>query len=190
MEETTDLFGIPIPSSNKVFLTFVIIHILIAMACVISGLVAMLSEKGSRQHSLSGKVYLWCMLSTFATVVILSVMRWPHNIHLLVIGICTTTFTYTGYELAKPRKVNRTRLHTICMGLSYIFLLTGFYVDNGKNLPFWNQFHQIVFYVFPSVIGIPIIIYVLIKHPLNRLRWSGLLFLSKKVFFATLLHVF
>jgi hypothetical protein len=30
-------------------------------------------------------------------------------------------------------------LHTICMGASYILLLTGFYVDNGKNLPFWKM---------------------------------------------------
>lgn len=95
-------------------------------------------------------------------------MRWPHNNHLLLIGFFAVVLTFAGYRLAKFKGKNWTRLHTVCMGSSYIFLLTGFYVDNGKNLPFWNQFSQIVFYIFPSAIGIPIIVYALFKHPLNR----------------------
>jgi hypothetical protein len=168
MEEQTDLFGIPVPSTNKVFLTFVVVHILIALVSVISGFLAMLSDKGKSKHPAFGRIYFWSMLSSFATVVILSIMRWAHNKHLLIIGTLAMGFTYTGYRLAKSHRKNWASLHTICMGLSYILLLTGFYVDNGKNLPFWNQFPQIVFYVFPSAIGVPIIVYVLFRHPLNR----------------------
>ncbi len=54
------------------------------------------------------------------------------------------------------------------MGASYILLLTAFYVDNGKNLPLWNQLPQIAFWVLPSAIGAPIIAYVLWRHPLIR----------------------
>jgi len=151
-------------------LSFVIIHILIALVCVISGLLAMLTEKTSGRHPLFGKIYFWSMLSAFVTVTILSIMRWPFNTHLLLIGIFATAFTYVGRRMTKVKMQNWPRLHTICMGASYILLLTGFYLDNGKNLPFWRMFPQWFFLVFPAAIGTPIIMYVLKKHPLNRSR--------------------
>jgi hypothetical protein len=54
------------------------------------------------------------------------------------------------------------------MGLSYIFLLTAFYVDNGKNLPLWKELPAIVLWLLPAVVGIPIIVRVLLRHPLLR----------------------
>lgn len=54
------------------------------------------------------------------------------------------------------------------MGASYILLMTGFYVDNGKNLPFWRLFPQWFFWVFPAIVGVPIIIYALRTNSLNR----------------------
>jgi uncharacterized membrane protein len=168
VEASTDLFGIPVPSTDRVFLTFVVIHIMISLVCVISGFLAMLANKGGKRHSIYGKVYFWSMLSAFATVVILSIMRWPHNIHLLSIGILAAASVYLGWRLAKKQSTNWTRLHTIFMGLSYIFLLTGFYVDNGKNLPFWRLFPQWFFWVFPTTVGLPIILRVLKTHPLNK----------------------
>jgi hypothetical protein len=54
------------------------------------------------------------------------------------------------------------------MGLSYILLLTAFYVDNGKNLPLWNKLPQTAFWVFPAVAGIPFIVRALLRHPLVR----------------------
>lgn len=168
MEEETNLFGIPVPSTDKVFLTFIVVHILISLVCVVSGLLAMITEKGYRKHSTFGKVYFWSMLSAFLTVVILSIMRWPHNVHLLSIGIMAVTSASLGYRLTKTKKKSWTRLHTILMSLSYIFLLTGFYVDNGKNLPFWKLFPQWFFWIFPTAVGIPIILTVLKRHPLNK----------------------
>jgi uncharacterized membrane protein len=168
LNDKTDLFGIPIPSTDKVFLTFVVIHILIALVSIISGLIAILSLKGSTRHRKSGQLYVWSMTSAFVTIVILSMMRWPHNNHLLLIGFFAFGFTFAGYRLSKVQRKNWTRLHTICMGSSYIFLLTGFYVDNGKNLPFWKLFPQWFLWGFPATLGIPIILYVLNRHPLNK----------------------
>ena len=168
MEETTDIFGIPVPSTDRIFLAFVVVHILISLIAVISGLFAMLSDKRKQRHRYFGKAYFWAMLSSFCTVVILSIMRWPHNIHLLSIGVLAISSTVAGYWLAKNRSLKWTRYHTICMGTSYILLMTGFYVDNGKNLPFWKLFPQWFFWVFPAVVGVPIIIYALRANPLNR----------------------
>jgi len=170
MEETTDIFGIPVLSTNQAFLAFVVVHILISLVAVVSGLFAMLSDKRKKKHPKYGKIYFWSMLLSFCTVVILSVMRWPHNIHLLSIGICAIGSTVAGYWFAKNQSVNWTQFHTFFMGASYILLITGFYVDNGKNLPFWRLFPQWFFWVFPSVVGIPIIFRALLKHPLNKVR--------------------
>lgn len=152
MQEQTDLFGIPVPSTDKVFLTFVVIHITVSLFAGVSGLFAMLSDKISLGHRRRGTVYYWSMAGAFVTIIILSAMRWPHNIHLLTIGVMAFAAAYAGRILAR----RKTRLHTMCMGASYILLLTGFYVDNGKNLPFWKMFPDWFFYLFPAAVGIPI----------------------------------
>jgi hypothetical protein len=54
------------------------------------------------------------------------------------------------------------------MGSSYILLLTAFYVDNGKNLPIWKALPQLAFWLLPSAVGLPIITYALMRHPLAR----------------------
>jgi hypothetical protein len=54
------------------------------------------------------------------------------------------------------------------MGLSYILMLTAFYVDNGKNLPIWRELPQIAFWLLPAAIGIPLIVRALMRHPLAR----------------------
>lgn len=167
-EKETILFGMPVPSDDKTFLTIVAIHIVIGIACVLSGLFAMLSRKGTRLHTLAGKTYHIGMILIFITVIILALMRWPFNIHLLVLGILAFLSSHFGKQQARKLTPVSTRLHTILMGSSYILLLTAFYVDNGKNLPFWRMFPQVFFWLFPAAIGIPFIVYALLKHPLNR----------------------
>lgn len=167
-EKETIVFGVPVPPDNKLFLTIVVIHILLGIICVLSGLVAMLSNKRKGLHTVAGKIYYFGVLFVFVTVIPLVIMRWPYNTHLLIVETLAFLFTYLGRRFAHHPKPDWTRLHTIYMGLSYVLLLTGFYVDNWKNLPFWNQFPQLFFWVFPSVIGVPIILYTLFRHPLNR----------------------
>jgi hypothetical protein len=43
------------------------------------------------------------------------------------------------------------------MGLSYIAMLTAFYVDNGPHLPLWDRLPTIAFWMLPSAIGAPLI---------------------------------
>lgn len=167
-ENETILFGIPVPSDNKLFLAIVAIHIVLGIICVLSGLSAMLTNKGKVTHTISGKVYFWGLAFVFITVIPLSIMRWPHNNHLLVLGVLSFLLAYFGRKLARNPRPGWTRLHTVYMGSSYIFLLTAFYVDNGKNLPFWSLFPQFFFWVFPATIAIPIIIYIVRTHTLNR----------------------
>ena len=43
--DTTIVFGVPVPSADPVFLAVVRFHIVVGTACVVAGVVAMLSHK-------------------------------------------------------------------------------------------------------------------------------------------------
>ena len=49
------------------------------------------------------------------------------------------------------------RGHIVLMGGSFIALLTGFYVDNGPHLPFWQHLPRWTFWILPTALGIPLI---------------------------------
>jgi uncharacterized membrane protein len=76
---TTLVLGIPVPSTDPVFLATVGVHDLFGLAAVIIGAFAMLSEKGRGRHSNFGTIYFWCLLGVFVTMNALSFMRWAEN---------------------------------------------------------------------------------------------------------------
>jgi hypothetical protein len=54
------------------------------------------------------------------------------------------------------------------MGASYILMITAFYVDNGPNLPLWRELPPIAFWILPTLVGTPILLNALLRHPLAR----------------------
>ena len=59
--------GIEIPSSDPVFLGFIGVHVLLALICTITGIIAMLSNKRPGRHPEFGSVYYWCLLGVLVT---------------------------------------------------------------------------------------------------------------------------
>lgn len=165
-ENTTVLLGIPIPSTDPVFLTVVGVHIAFGLASVIAGAGAMLSTKGRGRHSSFGTIYFWCLFGVFVTMGALSFMRWAENYHLFILGALSFALAYFGRSAARRRWHQWLRLHLTGMGGSYIVTLTAFYVDNGKNLPLWKELPEIAFWLLPGVIGVPLILHALFRHPL------------------------
>lgn len=100
----SDLFGLPLPSDDPVFIGVIVIHILLSFCAVVFGLAAMLKDKNSRGHSMFGRLYYWSIISAFVTVLILVALRWPHNNHLLLIGALTVVLVFTGRRFAKHRQ--------------------------------------------------------------------------------------
>jgi hypothetical protein len=131
--------GIEIPSDSPVFIAALGIHVLFGFSCVITGIVAMLSRKVPGRHPRSGTIYYYCLSIVFATATFLSAMRWAEDYHLFILGTLSFAIASLGRTALRRHWRNRIRLHITCMGLSYILLLTAFYVDNGKNLPLWNK---------------------------------------------------
>jgi len=167
MNETV-FAGIPIPSNSPVFLTIVGVHSLAGLSCVITGIVAMLSRKGRGRHSNFGLIYFWCLLVVFVSASSLAIVRWADDAHLFVLGLLSFASAHWARQAARKQWRDWLPQHVTGMGASYILLLTAFYVDNGKNLPLWRHLPEMAFWILPSAVGIPIIVYALVRHPLMR----------------------
>lgn len=164
-ENTTVVLGIPVPSTEPVFLAIVGIHILLGLAAVIVGAVAMLSKKGRGRHPSIGTVYFWCLFGVFVTMTALSFMRWAGDYHLFILGALSFAAAILGRAAVRRRWRQWPRLHLTGMGTSYIVMLTAFYVDNGPNLPVWRELPNLVFWLLPGAVGAPLILYALYRHP-------------------------
>jgi hypothetical protein len=163
---TTDLAGIDIPSTNPVFLAVVGIHILLGLACVVTGAIAMLSRKRAGRHPRTGTIYFWCLAGVFVTATGLAAVRWAEDYHLFVLGSLSFAAACLGRQARRERWRGWVRLHIAGMGSSYVVLLIAFYVDNGKSLPLWKDLPPIAYWLIPAVVGIPLIVRALLWHPL------------------------
>lgn len=160
--------GFLIPSDNPVFLVLLSIHILAALTCVITGIMAMFAQKRPGLHPRSGTVYYWSLWIVFGTVVIISIARWKEDYHLFFLGCLAISSAVTGRAAEKHNWKKWPIAHIICMSTSYIILLTAFYVDNGKFLPVWKSFNPLVYWLLPAVVGVPIIVRTLRRNPLSK----------------------
>jgi hypothetical protein len=160
--------GIPIPSDDPVFLSILAVHVAAGLVCVVAGMVAMLSSKRPGHHPIAGAVYYWYLSVVFATATALAVVRWAEDYYLFVLGVLAFAAATFGRTARRQRWHEWARLHIGGMGVSYILLLTAFYVDNGPNLPLWKELPPLAFWIFPSAVGAPIIIWAALRHPLVR----------------------
>jgi hypothetical protein len=160
--------GIEIPSTDPAFLAIVAVHVLFGLACTITGIIAMLSPKRSGRHPSFGTIYYWCLMGVFVTAGALAAVRWAEDYHLFILGALAFAAASLGRMARRKRWSQWVKLHITGMGTSYILLLTAFYVDNGKSLPFWRDLPSIAFWLVPTAIGIPLIVRALLWHPLAR----------------------
>lgn len=160
--------GFEIPTDNPIFLTILSIHILAALTCVVTGVFAMLSKKQIGLHPKSGTIYFWSLLIVFITVTMIAAMRWKEDYHLFLLGFISFSSAFVGRAARRNKWEKWSIIHITAMGISYIFLLIAFYVDNGKFLPLWKNLNPIFYWLLPVIIGVPIIIRTLLRHPLSR----------------------
>ena len=167
-DEITNIAGIEIPTTNPVFLTIVGVHVMLGLACTVSGAIAMLSQKRAGRHPQYGTIYFWCLAGVCSTAAGLAAVRWAEDYHLFIIGALSISAAYLGRRARRQRWRHWVRLHITGMGASYVLLLIAFYVDNGKNLPLWKELPSIAYWLLPAAVGIPLIFRALLWHPLLR----------------------
>ena len=164
--------GFDIPSDSPFFLTVLAIHVLAGLVCIVAGVVAMLSKKQPGLHHQAGTIYFVFIWVVFITAIMMASIRWKEDYHLLILGLISFCAAFIGRRARKHLWKKWSITHITGMGMSYIFLVTAFYVDNGKFLPIWKNFHPLVFWLLPAVIGIPILIRTLLRHPLSRIYFA------------------
>ena len=166
----TIVVGIPLPSGAPLFLAFVALHIAAGLTAVIGGAVAMLAPKQPGRHPLAGTNYYWALAVVFATTSALAFSRWSEDYHLFILGLLSFVAAMIGRTARQRLWPSWARIHMTGMGSSYILLITAFYVDNGRNLPLWHELPQIAFWLFPAMIGTPMLVIALLRHPLTARR--------------------
>jgi hypothetical protein len=164
----TNVAGIEIPSASPVFLAVVGVHVLLGLACLVAGAIAMLSPKRSGRHPRYGTIYFWCLAGIFVTASGLAFVRWAEDYHLFVLGTLAFVAAYLGRRAKLQRWRNWVRLHITGMGSSYVLLVIAFYVDNGRQLPVWRDLPHFTYWLLPLAVGIPLIVRALLRHPLVR----------------------
>jgi uncharacterized membrane protein YoaK (UPF0700 family) len=112
------VLGIPIPSSAPVFLVVVAVHVTAGLICVIAGVLAMLATKRPGRHPSAGTIYFWSLLVVFVTMSILSIIRWPANNHLLVLGIVSFASGVIGRSARRRLWRGWPRIHLTGMAVS------------------------------------------------------------------------
>ncbi|THD71327.1 MAG: DUF2306 domain-containing protein [Bradyrhizobium sp.] len=168
MDAGTNLAGIDVPSTNPIFLSVAIVHIALGLACIVTGAIAILSQKRAGRHPRYGTIYFWCLAGVFVTAASLAAVRWPEDYHLFILGALAFASAYVGRRARQQRWTSWVRLHIAGMGASYILLVIAFYVDNGHSLPVWKDLPPITYWLLPIVIGVPILVRALVWHPLVR----------------------
>jgi hypothetical protein len=152
--------GIPLPSSAPWFLTVIAIHVAAGIVAVIAGIVAMLSAKRAGRHPRAGAVYYWSLVIVCLTMAVVVIYRWPIDVGLGLLGLLAFGTAFVGRQARRRARSGWECVHIPGMGVSYIALLTAFYVDNGSHLPVWDRLPPLAFWLLPSAIGLPILGFV------------------------------
>jgi hypothetical protein len=151
-----DVLGIHVPAAGRVFLAALALHILAGLTAVIAGVVATTARKRSGRHPRAGVIYLYAITAVFVTATVMAALRWHEDWRLFIIAAVTFALAMLGW-LARRRRVRAWMAwHVGAMAGSYIGLFTGFYVDNGPQLPLWDRLPHLAYWFIPAAVGIPL----------------------------------
>jgi len=151
-------------------LAFIAVHLAAGLTAVIAGAAAMLSRKQAGRHPFAGTIYYCALAVVFVTMSALAMSRWSEDYHLFILGLLSFVAASIGRTARRSVWASWPRIHMTGMGASYILMLTAFYVDNGPNLPLWRELPRPAFWILPTLIGAPILVNALLRHPLVRLQ--------------------
>jgi uncharacterized membrane protein len=111
---------------EKIISAFLIIHIIGGATSLLSGLVAMFTQKGGRSHRLAGKIYFGGMTAVFIGAVVVAIAH--RNDFLLMVGFFSYYMTVRGYRILSLKKLDRGQkfapLDWIIVSVSAIFIFT------------------------------------------------------------------
>ena len=170
MAELTVVGGIVIPSTSLAFLGLVAVHVGLSLVALGSGTAAIMTPKAAGRHPRWGTLYYWTLAAATVSALVLAGLRWREDFPLALLGVFGFVCAAVGRRARTAHWTAWIPWHVGGMGASYVLMLTAFYVDNGRNLPLWKLLPPISYWLLPSVIGGPVILWAIRR----RLRSSAL----------------
>jgi hypothetical protein len=153
-----------------VFLAALAVHVVAGTTAVLAGVFATTAAKRPGRHPRAGTVYLYAIVAVFVTATVMAALRWRQDRHLFLIASAAFGLAVLGW-LARRRRRDRWMLwHGSAMAGSYIALFTGFYVDNGAQLPLWNRLPHLLYWLIPAAVGVPLTWRALLRNGATRAR--------------------
>ena len=157
MLQAGQILGTEVGSTAPAFLVFLALHVAAALTAVITGALAALSRKGTARHIRAGRWYYLALGAAFGTATVLAVMRWRQDYDLFIIGAIAFGAAFVGRRHRRQHRPGDSP-HIAGMGVSYVAMLTAFYIDNGPHLPLWDRLPPLSFWFIPSLVGAPIVV--------------------------------
>jgi len=145
--------GQHVGSTAPLFLAFLAVHVVAGTTAVITGATAALVHKPGVRHLQAGRRYYRAITVLSGTGAALAVMRWREDAYLLVIAAVMFTAATIGVRARRRRGRAGDTIHILGLSLSFVAMMTGFYVDNGPHLPLLDHLPAIAFWVLPSAVG-------------------------------------
>lgn len=153
---TIEILGLTIPDAGPLFFVALAVHVLAGSACGLAGALAATARKRPGRHPEAGRIYLYGLGVVFVTATVMAAIRWREDAHLFAIATLAFGLGLFGWRARRRHRPGWPALHAIGMGGSYIALFTGFYVDNGPQLPLWDRLPHWSYWVLPAAIGVPL----------------------------------
>lgn len=151
-----DIGGLQIPDAGPVFFAALGLHVVAGATSVVAGLLATTARKRPGRHPQAGTVYLYGIGVVFATATVMAALRWREDWRLFIIATVAFGLALVGWWVRRHRPQRWMVWHGSAMAGSYVALFTGFYVDNGPQLPLWDRLPHLTYWLLPAVIGAPL----------------------------------
>jgi hypothetical protein len=159
-----DIAGFHVPDAGPVFFTALAAHLAAAATAIVAGLLATTARKRPGRHPRAGTVYLYAIAGVFVTAAVMAVLRWRHDWHLFIIATVAFGLAALGWWVRRHPPRRWMAWHGCAMAGSYVALFTGFYVDNGPQLPVWDRLPHLAYWLVPAAVGAPLTWWALIRN--------------------------
>jgi len=172
-----EVAGLQIPNAGPVFFAALAVHVLAGGAAVVSGALAAAAAKRPGRHPRAGTVYLYAISAVFVTASVLAALRWRQDWHLFVIACVASGLAWFGWSARRRGRGGWMARYGGAMAGSYAALFTGFYVDNGPQLPLWDRLPHLTYWLLPTAVALPLTWWALRRNraagspQLGRLAW-------------------
>lgn len=151
-----DIGGLRIPDAGPLFFAALGVHVVAGATCGAAGLLAATARKKPGRHPRAGTVYLYGIGAVFATATVMATLRWREDWRLFIIAALAFGLALVGWWTRRRRPRRWMVWHGSAMAASYVALFTGFYVDNGPQLPLWDRLPHLTYWLLPAAVGAPL----------------------------------